>query len=197
VRLAGLDVEVVVIPFTRDRPTAAIAAVSPNALVPYLEHDGARVWESIAILEYCREYASWLWPEDRIARAHARSIVAEMHAGFRALRESMWMNLGADFRGQGRTPESLADIARIEAIWTETRQRFAAGAPYLFGAQFTAADAMFAPVVARLLTWEPPLSEPTLAYCSAVRAHPLVAEWYHAAAAEPESWLLSEYENPR
>ena len=119
VRLAALDVEEVLIPFTPARPTAAIAAVSPNGLVPYLEHDGARVWELTAILEYCAERAP-LWPDERIARAHARAIVAEMHAGFAALRQSMWMNLGADFAGRGGTPGALADIARIEAIWDAT-----------------------------------------------------------------------------
>jgi len=113
VRAAGLDVEEVVIPFTRPGPTPAIAALSPNGLVPYLEHRGARVWESIAVCGYCAEHAPALWPEDRIARAHARSIAAEMHAGFRELRQAMWMNLGRDFAGHGRTPGALANIARI------------------------------------------------------------------------------------
>lgn len=194
VRLAGIDAEEVVIPFTRTRPTAAIAAVSPNGLVPYLEHAGVRVWESTAIIEYCAECEPRLWPADRVARAHARSIVAEMHAGFADLRRSMWMNLGADFAGRGRSPGALADIARIEAIWQETQHRYGGNGPFLFGADFTAADAMFAPVVTRMLTWRPPLSAPTVAYCRAVRAHRLVAQWYEAAAAEPDSWRLPEYE---
>ncbi|MGA3399605.1 MAG: glutathione S-transferase family protein [Acetobacteraceae bacterium] len=194
VRAAGLDVEEVVIPFTRPGPTPAIAALSPNGLVPYLEHRGARVWESIAVCGYCAEHAPALWPEDRIARAHARSIAAEMHAGFRELRQAMWMNLGRDFAGHGRTPGALANIARIEALWAETRQRFGAGGPYLFGADFTAADVMYAPVVARFLTWKPDLAPETLAYCDAVRAHKLVAAWYDAAAAEPAEWLVTEYE---
>ncbi len=195
VRLAGLDVEEVVIPFTQSGPTEAIARLSPNGLVPYLEHAGAQVWESLAIIEYCAELGS-LWPSDRRARAHARSIAAEMHAGFRGLREAMWMNLGADFAGRGRTPEALADIARIEALWAETRQAFGDGGPFLFGAVFGPADAMFAPVVTRFLTWRPALSPETGAYCHAVRQHPLVVAWYDAAAQEPESWLLPRYENP-
>ena len=81
-----------------------------------------------------------------------------MHAGFRELRQAMWMNLGRDFAGLGRTPGALADIARIEALWAETRQRFGAGGPYLFGAAFTAADVMYAPVVTRFLTWKPELT---------------------------------------
>lgn len=195
VRLADLDVEVQVIQFVRPGPTPAIAALSPNGLVPYLEHQGARVWESLAICDYCAEQSSALWPADRIARAHARSIAAEMHAGFRDLRQAMWMNLGRpDFAGRGRTPGALANIARIEALWAETRARFAAGGPYLFGASFTAADAMFAPVVARFLTWQPELTAATRAYCDAVRAHPLVSAWYDGAAAEPDDWLIPEYE---
>ncbi len=196
VQLAGLDVEEVVIPLTRPGPTAAIAAVSPNGRVPYLEHAGARVWESLAIVEYCAEQTPALWPADRIARAAARSVAAEMHGGFTGLRRAMWMNLGADFAGLGRTPEALADIARIEALWADTRARFGAGGAFLFGAAFTAADAMYAPVVARFLTWRPELSVASRAYCAAVRAHPLVAAWYDAAEREPAAWRLPEYETP-
>jgi glutathione S-transferase len=196
VRLAGLHVEEVVIPFTPSEPTPAIAALSPNGLVPYLEHSGARAWESTAIIEYCAELRPELWPADRAARSHARSIAAEMHAGFQALRQSMWMNLGADFTGFGRTPDALADIARIERGWQETRELYGSDGPFLFGASFTGADIMFAPVVVRFLTWRPTLSDATMAYCAAVRAHPLVAAWYEAAAAEPAAWLLPRYETP-
>ncbi|OJW27112.1 MAG: glutathione S-transferase [Rhodospirillales bacterium 69-11] len=194
VRLAALDVEEVVIPFTRPGPTPQIAQLSPTGLVPYLEHRGARVWESLAICDYCAELAPGLWPEDRVARAHARSISAEMHAGFRELRMAMWMNLGRDFAGLGRTPGALADIARIETIWAETRTQFGRGGPFLFGAAFGAADAMYAPVVARFLSWKPELSAASHAYCEAVRTQPLVAAWYDAAAAEPPEWLLDGYE---
>ena len=114
--------------------------------------------------------------------------------GFRELRMAMWMNLGRDFSGRGRTPGALADIAVIEALWADTRARFGAGGPFLFGAAFGAADAMYAPVVARFLGWKPVLSAASQAYCDAVRAHPLVAEWYDAAAAEPDAWLVEDYE---
>ncbi|HBK07153.1 MAG TPA: glutathione S-transferase [Acetobacteraceae bacterium] len=194
VKLAGLDVDVKVIKFTRPGPTKAIAELSPNGLVPFLIHDGARVWESLAICDYCAELAPGLWPEDRVARAQARSIAAEMHAGFRELRMAMWMNLGRDFGGLGRSAGALKDIARIEAVWAETRARFGEGGPFLFGAAFGAADAMFAPVVARFLSWKPEISAASAAYCSAVRAHPLVAEWYDGAAAEPADWLIEDYE---
>lgn len=196
VRLAALDVAEVVIPFTRPGPTRAIEDISPNGLVPYLEHRGARVWESIAVCGYCAEFAPDMWPQDRIARAHARSIAAEMHAGFRDLRQSMWMNLGAEFAGLGRTPGALADIARIEALWADTRTTHGAGGPYLFGATFNAVDAMYAPVVARFLTWKPDLTPTSRAYCDAVRAHPLVSAWYDGAAAEPPEWHVKEYETP-
>lgn len=192
VRLAGLDVEEVVIPMADGR-TAEIAATSPNGLVPYLEHRGARVWESLAIAEYCAELAPALWPAERVARAHARSVASEMHAGFRNLRIAMPMNLGRSFPGLRRTPEALADIARIEALWAECLA--AHGGPFLFGRDFGLADAIYAPIVTRFLTWQPEISATSRAYCDAVRAHPLVARWYADAAAEPAAWLLAKYED--
>lgn len=196
VRLAGLDVEEVVIPLgdSRQGSTPAVAAVSPSGLVPCLEHDGQLVWESLAICEYCAEIEPALWPAARAARTRARVISAEMHAGFRALRTAMPMVLNKAAPGVGQTPEALADVARIEALWRNTRAEFGAGGPFLFGPAFNAADAMFAPVVARLLCYQPPLAADTRAYCDAVRAHPLVAAWYDAAAQEPAEWRLAHYE---
>ncbi|HTZ69625.1 MAG TPA: glutathione S-transferase family protein [Acetobacteraceae bacterium] len=193
VRLAGLDVAETVIPLAGG-VTAALQGTTPANLVPYLEHDGARIWESLAIAEYVAELAPSLWPAERVARAHARSIAAEMHAGFRALRQAMPMNVCRTLPGRGQTPESLSDIARVEAIWAETRSAHGGAGPYLYGSGFNAADAMFAPVVTRFLTYQPALSAPTLAYCAAVRAHPLVDDWYRAAAAEPSDWLIEKYE---
>ncbi len=194
VKLAGLQVEEVIIPIAGG-VTDAIKAVSPNGLVPYLEHRGAKIWESLAIAEYCAEHHPALWPAERIARAYARSIAAEMHAGFRALRLAMPMNLGRDYAGLGQNPESLADIAAIEKIFGGCREKFGAGGPYLFGAAFNAADAMFAPVCARFITFAPPLNAATRAYVQAVRNHPLVDEWYAKAAQEPDTWLLDKYES--
>jgi glutathione S-transferase len=194
VRLAKLDVEEILIPFVRPGPTPSIDALSPNRLVPYLEHKGAKVWESLAICDYCAEIEPTLWPADRIARAHARSISAEMHAGFRDLRMTMWMNLGRDFFPLGRTPGALADIARIEALWADTRTRFGNSGPFLFGSAFGAADAMYAPVVGRFLGWKPELTAASKAYCDAVRTHPSVDEWYIGAMAEPNSMLVEDYE---
>jgi glutathione S-transferase len=196
VRLAGLDVEEIVIPLAGG-DTAGVKAVSPSGLVPYLEHDGQRIWETLAICEYCAEIAPALWPAAPAARVHARVVAAEMHGGFRELRIAMPMNLGRDdFAGLGRTPGALADIARIEALWAETRDRFGAAGPFLFGAAFNAADAMYAPIVARFLTYQPDLTPATNAYCQAVRNHPLVAAWYEGAGTEPAAWLVEKYENP-
>jgi glutathione S-transferase len=194
VRAAGLDVTIEVAQFVRPAPTPLIAGTSPNGLVPYLEHRGARVWESLAVCEYCAEIEPSLWPADRVARAYARSISAEMHSGFRALRQHMWMNLGRDYSGLGRTPDALDDIARIEAAWAGARQLSGGTGPYLFGATLTVADIMYAPVVTRLLTWRPVISPQAQSYVDAVRAHKLVAEWYDDAAQEPQDWLVEDYE---
>ena len=193
VHLAGLDVEEVVIPLAGGT-TPAVQQATPSGTVPYLEHDGARVWESLAIVEYCAEIAPSLWPAARATRAHARAIASEMHAGFRGLRMAMPMNIGRTFPGLGRTPEALADIARIEALWAEALA--AHGGPYLFGTTFGAADAMYAPVVTRFLTWQPALSATARAYVATVRAHPLMERWYAEAAAEPAAWLIDKHENP-
>jgi glutathione S-transferase len=194
VRLAGLGVQEIVIPI-EGGSTPAVKAVSPGGTVPYLEHAGNRIWESLAICEYCAEMAPGLWPDSVAARTHARVIASEMHAGFRDLRIAMPMNLGrTDAAGLGRTEGALANIARIEALWAETRARFGAGGPYLFGARFNLADAMYAPVVARFLTYGPELSAASRDYCAAVRAHPLVDAWYRAAAEEPKEWLIPGYE---
>jgi glutathione S-transferase len=195
VRLAGLDVTERVIPLAGG-VTAAVKAATDGATVPYLEHRGNRVWESLAICEYCAEADPALWPRDRTARAWARAISAEMHAGFRALRQSMPMSLFRDAAGAGRNPQTLADIARIERLWAETRETYGADGPYLLGAAFTNSDIMFAPVVCRFLTYQPELSTVSRAYCEAVRAHPLMDEWYRLAAAEPAEWFLPAHEAP-
>ncbi len=189
VHLAGLDVEEQVIPIAGGR-TEAIAQATPNGLVPYLEHRGARIWESLAIGEYCAEQAPGLWPSEPILRAQARSVASEMHGGFRALRIAMPMNCGREARplAGGVPGEVAADIARIEAIWSE------AGGPFLYGASFGIADAMFAPVVSRLLSYAVPLGEPASAYRDRVRAHPLMQRWYDEAALEPAAWRLDKYE---
>jgi glutathione S-transferase len=120
-----------------------------------------------------------------------------MHAGFRALRMAMPFNACRTFPGIRQAPEVIADIARVDAIWAGTRAAWGSDGPYLFGADFTAADAMFAPVVGRFLTYETDLSDSSAAYCAAVRSHPLLEAWYQAAAAEPAAWNLEKYEHLR
>ena len=193
VRLAGLDVEEVVIPLAGGA-TPAVKAATPSGLVPFLVHRGVRVWESLAIAEYCAELLPSLWPAEPAARAQARAIAAEMHAGFRDLRLAMPMSLFRAAAGAGRTPGALADIARVEAIWGEALS--ASGGPFLFGAALGNADAMYAPLVCRFLTYRPELSASARAYCDAERAHPLVSNWYDLAAQEPPAWHLAKYEDP-
>ncbi len=172
-----------------------ILARSPTGKVPCVKIDGALVWESLAIGEQLGELnPEAFWPKDFAARAQARAVAAEMHAGFVELRKAMWMNVRRRFPGKGRTQGALADIARIEALWGDTRRRFGVGGPFLFGKRFGFADAMYAPVVARFHTWEPELSAETKAYIDAVWNHPFMVEWVTAAGAE--TWTLAKYENP-
>ncbi len=180
---------------------AWVRGISPSAKVPALKHVGQSggerlVWESLAIGEYLAELKpdAALWPKDAAARAHARAIAAEMHAGFVDLRRAMWMNVRRRFPGKGRTPGALSDIDRICTIWRETRSKYGAGGPYLFGARFNFADAMYAPVVTRFVTWSPELPADVRAYVDAVWESPLLLEWRKAADAEP--WTNPKYETP-
>ena len=196
VRLAGLAVAERVLPLG----TPELHEATPAGLVPALEHRGLVLWDSLAIAEYCAEQAPDLWPGDAAARAHARCMAAEMHAGFRALRVAMPMVLGReDYRVLGGAltadPAVAADVARIEALWRECRGRFGAGGPFLFGGRLTLADACYAPVVLRLLCYRPPIAEDSAVYCEAVRRHPLLEEWCDLAGQEPASWRRPHYES--
>jgi glutathione S-transferase len=166
---------------------------SPSKLVPVLwrgePNSGQASWESTAIFEMIAEAFPQhaIWPRDVAARNHARCIVAEMHAGFRPLRTHMPMNIRANYAGLGMTSDVAKNIERIEAIWREARANFGSktSSPFLYGA-FSAADAMFAPVVMRFHTYRPALSGDTLAYCEAVKAAPSVAKWIKEALQETE-----------
>ena len=193
VKLAGLDVAEVVIPLAGGA-TPAVKAASPSGFVPYLEHQGAKVWDSLAICEYCAEFHPSLWPTSREARAHARSVAAEMHSGFRELRLAMPMSLFRDAALGGRTPGALADIARIDTVWREALAQY--GGPFLFGPTLTIPDIMYAPVVARFLTYVPDLSPAARAYCTAIRSQKLMTDWYNAASGEPAAWFIAAMEAP-
>lgn len=160
--------------------------VSPSGKVPLLIDGELQVHDSLAIVEYLNERfpAAGLWPADARARAIARSVAAEMHSGFMALRMNMPMDIQANEPGKGHVPEALADAARIQAIWRECRARFGLGGPFLFGA-FTAADAFYAPVVFRFLSYGVELDANARAYCDAMVAEPKVAKWIAAAKREP------------
>lgn len=166
----------------------ALKAIAGNARVPCLHHDGFQVWESIAIAEYLAERHAGLWPGEAKARARARSVSAEMHAGFTRLRTAMPMNVKLRLQGKAVLPEEVQrDVDRMVEIWEDARNNFAGqGGPYLFGA-FSIADAMFAPIVWRLHSYNVPLPPTAAAYRDTMLAHPAMAEWQAAALAETEA----------
>lgn len=176
---------------------AEILRFSPSGRVPCLIDGDIVVWETLAILEYLAESFPdrAIWPRDRAARAHARAVSNEMHAGFQALRGACPMNLRRDFPWRGWGGEAAAaDVARIEALWRGTRARFGATGPFLFG-EFSAADAMFAPVVARLAGYSWPLAADTRAYVDAVLALPAFLAWKAGADQETEIVAADEVED--
>ena len=189
--------EETVIPLRRSETKDAIARVSPSGKVPALIDGDVRVWESLAIIEYLAEQspAHAIWPEDATARAHARSISNEMHGGFLALRQACPMNLAKRFKTPDLSDDAISNVARIEQIWRYARARYGSrtldGGPYLFG-RFTAADAMYAPVVTRLDTYQIPVAADTRTYMDTVLAHPAFLDWKRAALAEP--WTIADYE---
>jgi glutathione S-transferase len=179
----------VVHPLYTPESKADLATFSPTGKVPVLCHGDVVIWDSLAIAEYLHELfpQAGLWPADRATRARARAISAEMHSGFSALRQNMTMDIRGRRPGVGHTAEALADAARVQQIWRECRAR-AEGGAFLFGG-FTIADAMFAPVTTRFTTYGVPLDEVSAAYVAAVAAHPPMAAWIAAAAAEP--WTIT------
>jgi glutathione S-transferase len=183
---SGLAFEHTTILLDRDTSKAEIAGVSPAGRVPVLHHDGQVIWDSLAICEYVHELApdAQLWPADRAARARARAISAEMHSGFAAMRSHMSMDFCADRRGQGHTPEALADARRVMAIWNDALA--ASGGPFLFG-KLTIADAMFAPVTSRFTTYGVELDPVSHAYVETIAKLPAMLSWWHDAANEPLS----------
>ena len=165
-----------------------ILSHSPSGKVPVLHDGDITVWDSLAICEYLAEHfpQSQLWPEEPAARALARAICAEMHTGFTDLRQHMTMNIRGHFPGKGMTPEVAQDIERIQAIWRDCRARFGASGAYLFGA-FSIADAFFAPVVLRFVTYAPALDDGTKTYMETLLKLPALQEWIAAGKAETET----------
>ena len=188
VRQSGIACSEVVIPLDTEAGMAKIAEVSPSRRVPALHIDGLVIWDSLAIGEFLHERApdAGIWPVEPTARALARCVSAEMHSSFGALRSQMPF----DVRGRHtvpETPELRADVARIEQIWRECRARHARGGDYLFGA-WSAADAMFAPIVCRFRTYGVALTRGAQQYADAIWKWPALAAIVAEAAAEP--WSL-------
>jgi len=190
----GVDFEEVVLQLDTEQFRQEIDKYSPTGRVPVLIDGDVRVWDSLAICEYAGEQAGqWrgelpgselrAWPADPGARAHARSLCAEMHSGFQALRAGCPMNVRALNVRVRMTPALASDIARIDRIWSGCRQRFGASGPWLFG-NYTAVDAMFAPVALRFRSYGAQLSSRSREYLETVLGDPLLGEWIVAAEAE-------------
>ena len=184
-KMAGLDFAEESISANDPSTRAELLLLSPSFLVPRLTHGGIRVWDTLAIAENLREVKpkAKLLPEDRAARAHCRSICGEMHSGFANLRSALPMNLKAHYPGFKVWAGAQADIARIVSIWKECLEAY--GGPYLFG-ELSIADAMYAPVVTRFLTYDVKLDPACTAYCKAIMALPDMREWIVAAKEEPD-----------
>lgn len=184
-RVAGIPFAEVEIPLRETGSPAALARHSPTGLVPVLKvAGGPQVWDSLAIAEYLNECHPdrRLWPDGRSARAHARSVSAEMHAGFATLRREMPMDILGRYPGTVQSTATAGDIARICALWREARADYAQTGPFLFG-QFSIADAMYAPVVTRFITYGVSLGPTEQAYADTIASLPAMAEWRAACAA--------------
>ncbi|WP_024512573.1 glutathione S-transferase family protein [Bradyrhizobium sp. ARR65] len=184
-KFSGLQFEEIVVAPEDPSARAEILLLSPTILVPCLRHEGATIWDTLAIGEYLNEIMpqAQLLPADRIERAHCRSICGEIHSGFATLRASLPVNLKGHFPGFKIWTRAQADIDRVCIIWNECLEK--SGGPYLFGAQRTMADAMYAPVVTRFRTYDVKLPPPLEAYAEVIMSMPEMVEWIAAAKAEP------------
>jgi glutathione S-transferase len=193
-RAKDIPFEEVFIPlYTGEADKQRILDLSGAGKVPILVDGEITIWDSLAIIEYVAERFpdKWLWPEDPAHRAHARSISAEMHSGFAALRNECGMNLHRPIRAIALSNDARANISRIQEIWTECRARYGKSGPFLFGA-FSAADAMFAPVVHRFRTYAIAVSPQVQAYMDTMMALPAFREWTEAALAE--TFVIEKFE---
>lgn len=184
--MAGLEVEERILPMDDPSARAELLLLSPSFLVPCLVHDDVKVWDTLAIAGYLDEIApqAGLLPTERKARAHCRAISGEMHSGFANLRSALPMNLRAHYPGFKVWAGAQADIDRVTEIWRECLQTY--GGPYLFGEALTMADAMYAPVCLRFLTYDVALDPASRDYCRAIAEWPALKRWIEAAKAEPE-----------
>lgn len=186
VKLAGIDFEEIRVPTDNLDNRAELLLLSPSILVPKLEHQGVKIWDTLAIGEYLNEISpkTNLLPKDPIQRAHCRSISGEMHSGFSALRASLPMNLKVKFDTFKVWSKAIQDIERIKIIWEECLEKYKG--PYLFGKHPTIADAMFAPVVTRFQTYNIQLEGNCLSYSETILTMPYMQEWVMGALEEPD-----------
>lgn len=184
--LAGLEVEVEVLPLEDPGVRAELLLLSPTVLTPRLDHDGASVWDTIAIAEYLDELKpkAGLFPTERVKRAHCRSIVGEMHGGFYNLRSALPMNLRAKYPNFRVFTGAKSDIRRVLTIWEECFDKY--DGDYLMGDEPCAADAMYAPVCTRFLTYDVAIDDRAAAYCKRIVKWAPMKEWIAEAKAEPE-----------
>ncbi len=180
----GLPFEEISIRLRQTTTKTDILKYSPSAKVPCLIDGETLVWESLAICEYLAEIAPTLWPSERKARAEARAIASEMHAGFPSLRQEMPLDVRTSLPRPQLSPEAKADVARVIAIWEDCRRRYGSKGPFLFG-HFTNADAMYAPVVFRFQTYRIELPEASRRWSDTMLALPAMQEWRQVATAEP------------
>lgn len=194
-RVAGITFTEQLVPLDEPGFKEAIFAAAPGSggTVPTLVDGEIAVWETLAICEYLHDVQpqAGIWPRDGAARAHARAISSEMHAGFTALRSACPMNLGKRFATRDRGPGVARDVERLTGLWRQARERFGTGGPFLYGA-FSAADAMFAPVVTRLDTYGIAVDPVSQGYMRAILALPAYREWLAAALVEP--WIVAQDE---
>jgi glutathione S-transferase len=186
-RQARIPFEEIQLRFDQDVRVIGIEKYSAAGKVPVLLVDGDPVWDTLAICETAAEMFpdKQLWPQSPVARRVARSVCAEMHSGFQALRGKMPMNIRGRHPGKGLTPESRKDIERVVALWSDCRARFGSGGKLLFGG-FSIADAFYAPVVMRFNTYGVELPPVAREYCEAVQALPGVRDWIEASRSETE-----------
>jgi glutathione S-transferase len=185
-KMAGLEFEEQVVASDDPSARAELLLLSPSFLVPCLTHEGVKIWDTLAIAEYLDETLpeAGLLPTNKPARAHCRSICGEMHSGFTNMRSALPMNLKAHHPGFKVWAGAQADIDRILSIWRECLS--STKGPFLFGKRPGMADAMFAPVVTRFLTYDVKLDSDCAAYCKEIMALPAMLEWIEGAKAEPD-----------
>jgi glutathione S-transferase len=188
-KVAGIAFDERLIPLYEPGSREQVLKFSPAGKVPVLIDGDVAVWESLAILEHLAEkfLQAGLWPAEASARSHARVVANEMHGGFQALRKNCPMNLWLPVKQRPLPDDAMDNVRRIDALWSDCRARFGQGGAFLFGA-FGAADAMYAPVVARLHSYGLDVSPIARAYMDAVMALPAWREWYDAAMKEP--WVM-------